>query len=380
MHSLCLENEYIKTQEQLDAYIQLIKESPILAIDTEFMRRRTLYPELALIQVFDGKHLALIDPCCELDLTQFWNILKDTSILKVLHSPSEDLEVFMKHGDCIPAPLFDTQFAMTLLGFGNSVGFAMMVNKLLCQEIDKSESRTNWLQRPLTQKQLDYAAGDVIFLLPCFEIVKKLIDEKEWLDIVLSESALMAKKRQYQIPDENLYLEIKNAWQLNSSDLGVLKKLAIWRREKAKMKNLALGFILKEHNMIEIAKYKPNSLTALRKLPGIEAMEVNKSGKEILACISDAGSLLPEQNPEKIIRLVDFPSYKNEVKLLKQKIDGIAKLNDIPIEALSSKKQINQLISWSWKYEKDQKKNKLIPDLLSCWRYKLLKGKIKEWE
>jgi ribonuclease D len=84
LHSLCLENEYIKTQEQLDAYIQLIKESPILAIDTEFMRRRTLYPELALIQVFDGKHLALIDPCCELDLTQFWNILKDTTILKFL--------------------------------------------------------------------------------------------------------------------------------------------------------------------------------------------------------------------------------------------------------------------------------------------------------
>ncbi|PAJ76334.1 ribonuclease D [Pseudoalteromonas sp. NBT06-2] len=380
MHSLCLENQYIKTQEQLDIYLLAIKESKILAIDTEFMRRRTLYPELALIQVYDGKNLALIDPCYELDLSKFWLILSDESILKVLHSPSEDLEVFMKHGQCVPKPLFDTQFAMGLLGFGNSVGFAMMVNKLLSLEIDKSESRTNWLQRPLTQRQLDYAAGDVLHLLPCFEIIKKQIDDKNWLDIILSESALMAKKRQYQVPDEKLYLEIKNAWQLNSSDLAVLKELAVWRRDKARIKNLALGFILKEHNMIEIAKSKPASITALRKLPGIEVMTVNKSGKEILKCIEKFTLLEKEHYPQKIVRLVDYPSYKTEVKLIKHRIDAVAKTQGIPTEVISSKKQINQLLSWHWKCDKEQKKKKLTPDLLSCWRYKILKGKLIEWE
>ena len=109
----------------------------------------------------------------------------------------------------------------------------------------------------------------------------------------------MAKKRQYQTPDENLYLDIKNAWQLNSFDLAVLKELATWRRDKARIKNLALGFILKEHNMIEIAKAKPASITALRKIPGIEAMEVNKSGKEILLCIEKAKSISKEQYPTK---------------------------------------------------------------------------------
>ena len=357
-----------------------IKESKILAIDTEFMRRRTLFPELALIQVFDGSNLALIDPCCELQLSGFWDILKDKSILKVLHSPSEDLEVFMKHGDCVPEPLFDTQFAMGLLGYGNSVGFAMMVNKLLSLEIDKSESRTNWLQRPLTQKQLDYAAGDVVHLLPCFEIIKKQIDEKNWLEIILNESALMAKKRQYQVPDDSLYLDIKNAWQLYPSDLAVLKELAIWRRDKARKKNLALGFILKEHNMIEVAKLKPNSITALRKVPGIEAMEVNKSGKEILKCIEKALAIPKAQYPEKVKRLVDYPSYKAEVKSIKQRIDAVAKSHGIPTEIVSSKKQINQLISWNWKCDEVQKKQKLLPDLLSCWRYKILEGKLPEWE
>jgi len=380
LHSLCLETQYIKTQEQLDTYLQAIKESKILAIDTEFMRRRTLFPELALIQVYDGEHLALIDPCCDLDLSNFWTILTDHSILKVLHSPSEDLEVFMRHGNCVPKPLFDTQFAMGLLGFGNSVGFAMMVNKLLSLEIDKSESRTNWLQRPLTQKQLDYAAGDVIHLLPCFNIIKKQIDEKNWLDIVLSESALMAKKRQYQVPDENLYLDIKNAWQLSSFDLAVLKELATWRRDKARIKNLALGFILKEHNMIEIAKVKPNSITALRKVQGIETMEVNKSGKEILLCIEKANAIPKEQYPQKVVRLVDYPSYKTEVKSIKQRIDAVAKVQGIPTEIISSKKQINQLISWTWKCDDEQKNKKLLPDLLSCWRYKILQGKLIEWE
>ena len=370
----------IETQNQLNTFVEQIKSKPILAIDTEFMRRRTLYPEVALIQVFDGEHLALIDPLAELSLFDFWEILKDPAVLKVLHSPSEDIEVFQKYAGFVPAPLFDTQFALQLLGEGNCMGFALMVKELLGIEIDKSESRTNWLQRPLTKKQLDYAAADTFHLLPCYELIIERINKAELFDIVINESELIANKRAFQTPDELLYKDIKNAWQLKPHELAVLKELAVWRRNKAIRKNLALNFVLKEHNMTEIAKRGPSSLNSLRQIPGVESMEVNRSGVEILKCIEMAKATPEELHPPVLKRLIDFPSYKKVAKDIKQKVTKVAKVHNIPEDVMASKKQINQLISWNWKLTDVQKQKHIKPDLLSSWRYSYVKETLKEWD
>jgi len=372
--------QLIETQNQLNTFVEQIKSKPILAIDTEFMRRRTLYPEVALIQVFDGEHLALIDPLAELSLFDFWEILKDPAVLKVLHSPSEDIEVFQKYAGFVPAPLFDTQFALQLLGEGNCMGFALMVKELLGIEIDKSESRTNWLQRPLTKKQLDYAAADTFHLLPCFELIIERINEADLFDIVINESELIANKRAFQTPDDLLYKDIKNAWQLKPHELAVLKELAVWRRNKAIRKNLALNFVLKEHNMTEIAKRGPSSLNSLRQIPGVESMEVNRSGVEILKCIETAKAMPEELHPPVLKRLIDFPSYKKVAKDIKQKVTKVAKEHNIPEDVMASKKQVNQLISWNWKLTNEQKQKHIKPDLLSSWRYSYIKETLKEWD
>ncbi|MCQ8890288.1 ribonuclease D [Pseudoalteromonas carrageenovora] len=375
-----MQYQLIETQNQLNTFVEQIKSKPILAIDTEFMRRRTLYPEVALIQVFDGEHLALIDPLAELSLFDFWEILKDPAVLKVLHSPSEDIEVFQKYAGFVPAPLFDTQFALQLLGEGNCMGFALMVKELLGIEIDKSESRTNWLQRPLTKKQLDYAAADTFHLLPCYELIIERINKAELFDIVINESELIANKRAFQTPDELLYKDIKNAWQLKPHELAVLKELAAWRRNKAIRKNLALNFVLKEHNMTEIAKRGPSSLNSLRQIPGVESMEVNRSGVEILKCIETAKATPEELHPPVLKRLIDFPSYKKVAKDIKQKVTKVAKEHNIPEDVMASKKQINQLISWNWKLTDVQKQKHIKPDLLSSWRYSYVKETLKEWD
>jgi len=372
--------QLIQTQVQLNTFVEQIQNKPILAIDTEFMRRRTLYPEVALIQVFDGEHLALIDPLAELSLFDFWQVLKDPAVLKVLHSPSEDIEVFQKYAGFVPAPLFDTQFALQLLGEGNCMGFALMVKTLLGIEIDKSESRTNWLQRPLTTKQLDYAAADTFHLLPCFELIIDRINKADLFEIVLDESEFIANKRAFQTPDELLYKDIKNAWQLKPHELAVLKELAIWRRNKAIRKNLALNFVLKEHNMTEIAKRGPSSLNSLRQIPGVESIEVNRSGVEILKCIEKAKAIAVDEHPQVLKRLIDFPNYKQTAKDIKQKITKVAKANNIPEDVLASKKQVNQLISWNWKLTAEQKKTHIKPDLLSSWRYSFIKEALKEWD
>ncbi|KTF11533.1 ribonuclease D [Pseudoalteromonas sp. 10-33] len=375
-----MQYQLIQTQVQLNTFVEQIQSKPILAIDTEFMRRRTLYPEVALIQVFDGEHLALIDPLAELSLFDFWQVLKDPAVLKVLHSPSEDIEVFQKYAGFVPAPLFDTQFALQLLGEGNCMGFALMVKTLLGIEIDKSESRTNWLQRPLTTKQLDYAAADTFHLLPCFELIIGRIKKAGFFEIVLDESELIANKRAFQTPDELLYKDIKNAWQLKPHELAVLKELAVWRRNKAIRKNLALNFVLKEHNMTEIAKRGPSSLNALRQIPGVESIEVNRSGVEILKCIEKAKAIAVDEHPQALKRLIDFANYKQTAKDIKQKITKVAKANAIPEDVMASKKQVNQLISWNWKLTEEQKKTHIKPDLLSSWRYNFIKDALKEWD
>ncbi|MGO2562221.1 MAG: ribonuclease D [Pseudoalteromonas nigrifaciens] len=372
--------QLIETQNQLNTFVEQIKNKPVLAIDTEFMRRRTLYPEVALIQVYDGEHLALIDPLAELSLFDFWQILKDPAVLKVFHSPSEDIEVFQKYAGFVPTPLFDTQFALQILGEGNCMGFALMVKTLLDIEIDKSESLTNWLQRPLTNKQLEYAAADAYHLLPCFNLIIDSVKAADLFNIVISESELVANKREFQTPDELLYKDIKNAWQLRPHELAILRELAVWRRNKAIRKNLALNFVLKEHNMTEIAKRGPASLNALRQIPGVEAIEVNRSGVEILKCIEQAKALPEEQHPAILKRLIDFPSYKKVAKEIKQKINKVAKEHNIPEDVMASKKQVNQLISWNWKLSAAQKEQHIKPDLLSSWRYSFVKDTLKEWD
>lgn len=375
-----MQYQVITEQKQLDEFVGAITNARVLALDTEFMRRRTLYPEVALIQIYDGHNLALIDPVADLDFSEFWGVLKNEDTLKVLHSPSEDIEVFNNFAGFVPTPLFDTQFALQLLGGGNCVGFANMVKNLLDIEIDKSESRTNWLQRPLTNKQLDYAASDVFYLLPCFIHIAEQISAKNLTDIVLQESQLIIEKRCYELPDDLLYQDIKNAWQLKPRDLSVLQILAPWRRKKAKHKNLALNFVLKEQNMVEIAMRRPTNLASLRNVPGVEAMEVNRSGKEILNAIEQGKAIEIERCPEKLLRLIDYPQYKRTAKELSNQIKKVASETDIPADVFASKKQINQLISWKWKYNDETRKRLLKPDLLKSWRWEYLKDVLADWQ
>ncbi|WP_419147580.1 ribonuclease D [Pseudoalteromonas 'SMAR'] len=374
-----MQYQLIQSQAALDQFILAISDAKVLAVDTEFMRRRTLYPEIALLQVYDGQHLALIDPLSELNFDKLWQLFVDEKVLKVLHSPSEDIEVFLKFGGFIPKPIFDTQFALQLLGEGNCIGFANMVKQLRDVEIDKSESRTDWLRRPLSQKQLDYAASDVYHLLPCYEQIATRIQAQNLHDIVIQESELIAQKRSFRQPNELLYLDIKNVWQLRARDLAALRELAAWRRAKAEKKNLALNFVLKEHNMVEVAKRRPSSLNSLRNIPGVETMEVNRSGKEILACIERAKDLSDDQCPERVKRLIDYKGYKGACKDIKQIINEVAAANHIPSDVFASKKQINQVISWAWKKSEQEKQLLMKPDLALGWRKELIGDKLDAW-
>lgn len=358
----------ITTQPELDAFCTSAATQPVLYLDTEFVRTRTLKPKLGLLQAFDGITAVLVDPLAEIDLSGFWALLTNEAVVKVLHSCSEDLEVFKCYANGLPVPLFDTQFAAAILGDGSSLGYAALAKNYLDIYIDKGESRTNWLARPLRDEQLEYAAKDVLYLKPIFEQLKARLEEKGFYQYVIQEGAFAVAKRHVEkLPDE-IYLDIKGGWRLSSDQLAILKPLAKWRQQEAERRDLALNFVVKEANLITIATNKPRSLNTLRMLPELLPQEVRYHGKAILNIVEDALEQPQDEWPPVITRLVDYPGYKQIYKQAKDKVEAAAKTLGVPTEAIASKRQINQMLSWLWKLDDELRAQAFKPDLLQGWR------------
>jgi ribonuclease D len=343
-----MQYQLIEDEISLQKLCQQYSKAKVLAIDTEFVRTRTLYPKLGLLQIFDGEQLALIDPIAITDLSPFWQLLTNENIIKVLHACSEDLEVFLTSANCKPVNLIDSQIIMSFLGHGLSMGYAAMVEHFTGVELDKSESRTDWTKRPLTQKQLDYASADVDYL---FQLYPKLIVEIEQvgrLDYAKQETQLLIERKFTAIDEDNLYRQMKLAWRLSSQQLNTLQHLARWRFQQAKKRDLPIGFVAKDHTLLAIAQYNPQNIEVMNKLQGAELLDLRHKGKAMLSIVKLAAQTSERDYPAKISRLDEYPGYKQIFKTVKAFIVAIAEQHGLAIENLASKKQINQFLTWQF--------------------------------
>lgn len=363
-----MDYQLITDNKALEKLCQSVRNSTWLMLDTEFVRIRTFYPKLGLIQLFDGEQLALIDPLTIDDMTPFVKLLNDKTITKVLHACGEDIEVFQHAFGCIPYPMVDTQIMAAFLGHGLSTGFASLVQQYLGVELDKSEARTDWCARPLTQKQMQYAAADVFYLLPLFEQLKPQLEQANWWQDALQESQHQAQKRLSNTDIALLYREIKGAWKLTPLQLARLQPLAEWRYREAVKRDLALNFIFKEIDLLEVARLGLTQKHAMLEA-GMDERSVMRHGKAIAKLVSDANQLPTDSHPEKVIRLVDENQYKQTFKTLKDVVQKVAKETGLATEFLASKKQIHQLIKWVWHHNKAPH---CLPDVMQGWRQPLL--------
>ncbi|GAK23622.1 LOW QUALITY PROTEIN: ribonuclease D [Vibrio sp. JCM 19052] len=365
--------QIITKNKDLEEVCALAREADVVMLDTEFVRIRTYYPQLGLIQLFDGKQLSLIDPTELTDMTSFVELLKDTSVLKVLHACGEDLEVFQNAFGCTPFPMVDTQLMAAFLGHGLSTGFATLVEEYLGVELDKSESRTDWMARPLTQKQLDYAAADVHYLMPLYEKLLDKVNEAGWWEAVQQESDLLVSKRIRNLNEETVYLDIKGAWQLRPAELAILKPLATWRYREAIKRDLALNFIFKEGDLLTVARL---GLTNFKKMEAEASTFVRLTATARIAAIVKSAKQTPADDyPAKIERLMDYPGYKQIFKNMKDVVKVASQKSGLATEFLASKKQINQIISWVWKKDRDPAR---LPDVMQGWRLELLGEKMNK--
>ncbi|MCT4705882.1 ribonuclease D [Enterobacteriaceae bacterium H11S18] len=362
----------ITTDEQLAEVCHAASQVSALALDTEFVRTRTYYPQLGLIQLYDGEKASLIDPLTITDWSPFKALITDRSVTKFLHAGSEDLEVFMNTFGALPDPFIDTQILAAFSGRPLSCGFATIVESYTGIALDKSESRTDWLARPLTERQCVYAAADVLYLLP---IAHKLMAETEaagWMKAALDECKLMAGRRTEVLDPEEAWREIGNAWQLRTRQLACLKKLASWRLRTARERDMAVNFVVREEHLWQVARYMPGSLAELDKL-GLSGSEIRYHGKTLVALVEEAQAIPEEQWPAPLSNLVDMPGYRKVFKAIKALVQEVSETSGLSAELLASRRQINQLLNWHWKL----KTSSSLPELVSGWRGELLSDKLK---
>ncbi|AVJ17983.1 ribonuclease D [Serratia rhizosphaerae] len=357
----------ITTDAGLQQVCEQARTHAQIALDTEFVRTRTYYPQLGLIQLYDGEQLSLIDPLPITQWQPFIDLLSDKAVVKYLHAGSEDLEVFLNAFQTLPTPLVDTQILAAFTGRPLSCGFATLVAAYMQVELDKSESRTDWLARPLTERQCQYAAADVFYLLPMAGQLVQEVEQAGWTDAASNECLLLCQRRSETLAPELAYREINNAWQLRPRQLGCLQKLAAWRLQQARQRDLAVNFVVREENLWAVARHMPSSMGELDAL-GLSGPEIRFHGKTLLALVAEANALDEAELPAPVANLVEHPGYKKVFKDIKAAIVTVSEQSGLSSELLASRRQINQLLNWHWKL----KNSDCQPELINGWRAELL--------
>lgn len=289
--------EFITQQTDLAVFCQKIADTTWMAVDTEFLREKTYYPQLCLIQVATEEHIACIDPLILEDLTPILDLMYSPNITVVFHAARQDLELFYLLRGALPSPIFDTQIAATVLGYGEQIGYGNLVKQCLNVDLDKAHSRTDWTKRPLDPAQIAYAADDVRYLRDVYKLLTQQLQEKNRIYWLEDDFATLTKLETYQADPDNIWRKIKGAGRLKGLQLAILQKLGAWREHRALKSNRPRRWILKDDVLIDLAKISPDSADKFSLIRGLEARTIERHGQEFLDIIKHAKTLTKEQWP-----------------------------------------------------------------------------------
>ena len=341
------------------------RQLPFVALDTEFMRVDTFYPIAGLLQVGDGERAFLVDPLQIRDWAPFAALLEDQAVVKVLHSCSEDLEVFLRLTGSLPLPLFDTQLAAGYLNLGFSMGYSRLVQEVLGIELPKGETRSDWLQRPLSPTQISYAAEDAQHLAEVYrELQPKLpADKLAW---VLEDGAELVLNLRREIDPQQAYRDAKLAWKLSRQQLAVMRALCTWRENQARARNQPRNRIIREASLWPLAKTQPDNLVALARIEDMHPKTVRQDGETLLELIREAAALPPEQWPEALPQPLPLEST---TLLKKLRVVGQREAERLQIapELMLRKKSLEALLKTGYPNGPYQ-----LPDNLKGWRRALM--------
>lgn len=289
---------YVDTAPELDALAARLRGSPWLALDTEFIRERTYYPQLCLIQIATPELVACVDPLALPSIGPLLDVLFDPATVKVLHAATQDLEIFYHLRGAVPYPVFDTQIAASLLGHGEQAGYGTLVESLLAITLDKSQSRTDWARRPLDAAQLAYAADDVRHLRTIYGLLLAeldRLDRRSWLDQDFTD---LCRVERYAPAPADTWRRIKGARMLRGAQLAVLARLAEWREQQAMAHDRPRKWIAPDDLLLDLARVQPRDEAQLGRLRTLEAATARRHGATLLALVAEARALPKESWPQ----------------------------------------------------------------------------------
>jgi len=278
--------QIITTTPDLNDLCSRLKTHDFVTVDTEFMRESTYWPDLCLIQIASEEEEAIIDPLSDgLDMAALYDLMGETSVVKVFHAARQDIEIFFNLSGKVPTPIFDTQVAAMVCGFGEQISYSMLVQKVTKAELDKSSRFTDWAKRPLSEKQLNYAIGDVTHLRDIYKRLKKDLEKSgrsSWLD---EEMKLLTSQETYDIQPVDAWKRMKMRVKSRKA-LGILMELAEWREKLAQSANIPRGRVLKDDALFDIANQAPKNVKDLGQLRAVsEGFARSDKGKQVLSAV-----------------------------------------------------------------------------------------------
>ena len=357
---------YVDDSEKLQKLCERIKDAPLLILDTEFIREKTYRAKLCLIQIATDDIVACVDPIAINDITPLMNIINDKNKVKVLHAARQDYEIFYDLNNELPQPLFDSQLAASLLGYGEQVGYGALVSKILGVQLDKAHTRTDWCKRPLSKDQIRYASDDVYYLRQLYPLLKKQLSDQgreNWLD---EEFDSLCKPDLFVTHPEDAWSKVKGINRLRPRQLTAAKNIAQWREEMAIKKNRPRRWILADDILLASSQLLPKNISQLESIATIKKATIENSGDIILKCVKNALNLdesdLPSTTKPK--RLTADQEIIADLLLTQLKL--VANEQNISAANIANRKMIEKVIYG----EKD------VP-LLKGWRYQLAGKKIQ---
>lgn len=349
---------YLHNTAELRALTDRAKVHGRIAIDTEFMREKTYWAKLCLIQLAVGDECAILDPLQMTDLSPFLEILADPDVLKVLHAGSQDLEIFYRLAGGAAVPVFDTQIAATVAGFPSQVGYARLVKDLFDVDIDKSDTFTDWARRPLTPAQIEYALNDVRYLDGAYlELTSRLERDgrTSWLagDLTaLSDPAL------YAVCPEEQFRRIKRVSSLSRRQLGVLQKVTAWREREAMRRDLPRRWVLSDETLVEVARRKPTDSAALGEIRGLNPRALGEGATGLIEAVREGAALSDDELPRIDRKPRTIVDIEGVVELMGALVRVRASEHGVAVPLLATRSDLERLASG------DREEN----GLLSGWR------------
>ncbi len=333
----------IQDTQLLDKRCRELETCAWIGIDTEFLRVRTYYPRLCLVQVSSSNGVIGIDPLkCE-TLEPLIHVLGDTAQTKVIHAARQDLEVLYHICGWTPHPVFDTQIAAALLGFGDQVSYASLVAKVVGKTLSKHETRTNWCARPLTTAQLEYAYQDVSYLGDLYQYLRAELERQGRLEWLEEECRPLGDPALYAVEPKNAYKRLRRGHSLDLQSQHALKHLAVWRERTAQRKDLPRNWVADDNQLFDIAAAKPQNREQLMKIDGIPSQFVHRHGNAVLSVIRES----KHRDGEDIVWGSPTRLSDREKRLADRLIEIIraqAQAERVSSTLVASRKDVNQFV------------------------------------